>query len=78
MRRRPSHRGQYRGIDDRQQAYHRNKVFTALAAARRLRDDMRPAGVGLYRISPGVALRFATTLDDALPYLDDEEGMVRF
>lgn len=73
----PSHRGKYLGRDERQRHYHLNKLFCQLAASRDLAAAMRPAGVGIYRISPGLVLRFRTTLGEALPYLDDDEGRVR-
>lgn len=74
---RPSHRGKYRGLDDRSRYYHLNKLFSVVAQSRDLRDGMICAGPGIYRIKPGLVLSWKAALADALPYLDDDEGRVR-
>lgn len=77
MSRRPHHRGPYGGKDDRGRVYHLNRLFACVAASRRLALDMQPVGAGLYRMTPGVVLGWRAALDDAVPYLDDDEGRVR-
>lgn len=78
MDRRPNHRGQYGGRDDREKAYRLNKLFSVVASARDLLAAMRPQSRGVYAVEPGVVLRCRTAVDDALPYLSDDEGRVKF
>ena len=74
---RPNHRGKYGGRDDRSRYYHLNKLFSVVATSRDLADGMAPVGSGLYRISPGLVLRWKTAVGEAMPYLNDDEGRVR-
>lgn len=77
MERRPNHRGKYCGKDERSRYYHLNKLFMAVATLRDLLAAMRPQSRGLYSVEPGVVLRARAAVDDALPYLADDEGRVR-
>lgn len=80
MSRRPNHRGGYLGRDERPKRYHLSKLFCLVAASRDLAAGMRPASArgGFYEISPALVLRWKATLGDALPYLEDDEGRVKF
>ena len=75
--RRPNHRGQYCGRDDTSRQYHLAKLWQHIAASRDLQAAIQPVALGVYRIPPALKLRWATTLADVLPYLDDDEGRVR-
>lgn len=75
--RRPNHRGQYCGRDDASRQYHLAKLWRQIAASREMCRLMIPLGRGVWRIPSGITLAWRESLDDVLPYLDDEEGRVR-
>lgn len=71
------HRGQYGGRDDAGRQYHLAKLWSQIAASRELCRHMRPMGRELWHIPAGLTLRWRDSLDDVLPYLDDDEGRIR-
>jgi hypothetical protein len=80
MPRKASHRRDNRlGPENRwlqKKAWHIARILRPVAAGHRLMAAAIPVGPGLYQIPPALVLDFRVTLDDALPYLHDEDGRV--
>ena len=71
------HRLDARGTRDQSRAFHLSRIFGGIRAAWSLVSSMKPISPGIYRISPAVVLNARERLEIALPYLTDDEGIVR-
>jgi hypothetical protein len=56
--------------------YHLAKVLKPLSTGAAMADSMVCMGTGLYRIPPSRVAEWRAALEDALPYLRDEDGRV--
>lgn len=55
---------------------HVSKILKPLSTGAAMADSMVTVGTGLYRIPPDKVLQWRMALEDALPYLRDEDGRV--
>jgi len=55
---------------------HVAKLLKPLSTGAAMADSMVTVGTGLYRIPPDKVLQWRMALEDALPYLRDEDGRV--
>lgn len=80
MKRAAHHRSAFRtGPEHRfrqRKAYHLNKVFRHVHAARRMARSMRSLGHGAWYIPPADRIAWLEALEDAIPYAVDETGDV--
>jgi hypothetical protein len=60
----------------RRKAYHLTKLFRHVWASVRMAESMRWLSPGVYAINPTIVSQWKGSIDDAVPYAQDQEGTV--